>query len=320
MRNKHLFRGKVNIEQRKDDLEALPQVVLDVGCGTGVLSIFAAKAGAAKVADRLVFSHKVLCQVIGVDMSSVARHAAEAVKKNGFEEHVSIVRGRVEEVKIGVEKVDIIVSEWMGYCLLYESMLPSVLFARDKYLAEDGLLLPSSCSLYIGGMSDIAWHNLKFGFWDNVEGYKMHAMKALAITEPTVDLANPVSMMTEPFLVKKLNLHTCTKDDLEFSTDFNLKATRIGNLTALVAFFNVSFDDGHKGIVLSTSPWAPPTHWKQTIFHLKNNVRVSEGQLIGGSFDVKSNSRNERDLDLTVNVQREEEEGVVTECSLFKLR
>ena len=83
-------------------------------------------------------------------MSSVARHAAEVVKKNGYEEHVSIVRGRVEEVKIGVEKVDIIVSEWMGYCLLYESMLPSVLFARDKYLAGDGLLLPSSCLLYIG--------------------------------------------------------------------------------------------------------------------------------------------------------------------------
>ena len=75
-------------------------------------------------------------------------------------------------------------------------------------------------------------------------------------------------------------------------------------------FFNVGFDDDHKGIVLSTSPWAPPTHWKQTIFHLKNNVRVSEGQLVDGSFDVKSNSRNERDLDLTVRVQREEEEGV----------
>ena len=127
-------------------------------------------------------------------------------------------------------------------------------------------------------------------------------------------------MMTEPFLVKKLNLHTCTKDDLEFNTDVNLKATRNGNLTALVAFSNVSFDDGHKEIVLSTSPWALPTHWKQTIFHLKNNVRVSEGQLVDGSFDVKSNSRNERDLDLTVRVQREEEEGVVTECSLFKLR
>ena len=63
--------------------------------------------------------------------------------------------------------------------------------------------------------------------------------------------------MTEPFLVKKLNLHTCTKDDLEFNTHFNLKATRNGNLTALVAFFNVSFDDGHKGIVLSNPLGSP---------------------------------------------------------------
>jgi len=36
------------------------------------------------------------------------------------------------------EKVDIIVSEWMGYFLLYESMLNSVLVARDKFLKEDG--------------------------------------------------------------------------------------------------------------------------------------------------------------------------------------
>lgn len=38
-----------------------------------------------------------------------------------------------------MEKVDIIVSEWMGYCLLYEAMLDSIVWARDRYLASDGL-------------------------------------------------------------------------------------------------------------------------------------------------------------------------------------
>lgn len=47
---------------------------------------------------------------------------------------ITIVKGKVEDVEIPAEKVDIIISEWMGYCLFYESMLDTVLFARDKWL------------------------------------------------------------------------------------------------------------------------------------------------------------------------------------------
>ena len=99
--NKHLFKDKI---------------VLDVGCGTGILSMFAAKAGAK--------------QVYGVDMSGIVEQARLIVDKNGFSDKVTIIRGKIEEIKLPVEKVDIIISEWMGYCLFYESMLDSVLFAR----------------------------------------------------------------------------------------------------------------------------------------------------------------------------------------------
>lgn len=47
---------------------------------------------------------------------------------------ITIFKGKVEEVELPVEKVDIIISEWMGYCLFYESMLNTVIFARDKWL------------------------------------------------------------------------------------------------------------------------------------------------------------------------------------------
>lgn len=49
---------------------------------------------------------------------------------------VTIIKGKVEEVELPVEKVDIIISEWMGYCLFYESMLNTVIFARDKWLVS----------------------------------------------------------------------------------------------------------------------------------------------------------------------------------------
>merc|ERR1719295_827526 len=113
--NKHLFKDKI---------------VLDVGCGTGILSMFAAKAGAKKV--------------IGVDMSSIVEHAKKIVEDNNLSDKVTILKGKVEEVVLpdGIEKVDIIISEWMGYCLFYESMLDTVLYARDKWLARSGKIRP----------------------------------------------------------------------------------------------------------------------------------------------------------------------------------
>merc|ERR1712129_485562 len=99
------------------------KIVMDVGAGTGILSIFAAKAGAK--------------HVIAIDCSDIAKKAQTIIKNNEFADKISIIQQKVEDIKAlphGIDKVDIIISEWMGYFLLYESMLSSVLFARDKWL------------------------------------------------------------------------------------------------------------------------------------------------------------------------------------------
>ena len=67
---------------------------------------------------------------------------------------ITLVKGKVEEVTLpeGVDKVDIIISEWMGYCLFYESMLQTVIFARDKWLVCTIAIFhlkPSSTSAHI---------------------------------------------------------------------------------------------------------------------------------------------------------------------------
>ena len=46
---------------------------------------------------------------------------------------VEVIKAKIEDVELE-SKVDIIISEWMGYFLLYESMLNTVLVARDKWL------------------------------------------------------------------------------------------------------------------------------------------------------------------------------------------
>ena len=119
-----MLKDKVRTEAYKKAIELNKEhfknkIVLDIGCGTGVLSIFAARAGAKKV--------------YAIDNAEIAHYAKEIVKKNELSKVINVMKGKIEEVKI-TEKVDIIISEWMGYFLLYESMLDSVLWARDKYL------------------------------------------------------------------------------------------------------------------------------------------------------------------------------------------
>lgn len=74
----------------------------------------------------------------------------------------------MEEITLPVEKVDIIISEWMGYFLLYESMFDCVLYARDKYLAPDGLMFPDRAEIYLATFEDEEYRKSKIEFWDNV--------------------------------------------------------------------------------------------------------------------------------------------------------
>ncbi|KAG8535982.1 hypothetical protein GDO81_027362, partial [Engystomops pustulosus] len=98
------------------------KVVLDVGCGSGILSFFAVQAGARKV--------------YAVEASSMAQHAELLVKSNNLTDRIIVIPGKVEEVALP-EQVDIIISEPMGYMLFNERMLESYLHAK-KFLKPNG--------------------------------------------------------------------------------------------------------------------------------------------------------------------------------------
>merc|ERR1719481_2420516 len=273
--NKHLFKDKV---------------VLDVGCGTGILSMFAAKAGASKV--------------IGVDMSGIVESAKKIVEANGLSDKIEIIRGKVEEISLpeGVDKVDIIISEWMGYCLFYESMLDTVLYARDKWLAPGGLMFPDRATLYVCGIEDRQYKDDKIHWWDDVYGFDMSAIRRVALTEPLVDTVDRNQVVANSCLIKEIDIQTCTKEDVNFESNFMLQIMRNDYVHALVAFFNIEFTKCHKRIGFSTAPEAPYTHWKQTVFYLDDYLTCKKGEEMIGVFRLKPNTRNVRDLDIEIDV------------------
>lgn len=101
--------------------------------------------------------------VIGVDMSTILFTARKIVKVNGMEDKITLIQGKMEEIELPFPKVDIIISEWMGYFLLYESMLDTVLYARDRYLAEDGLIFPDKATIFMCGIEDGDYKDEKIG-------------------------------------------------------------------------------------------------------------------------------------------------------------
>lgn len=103
--------------------------------------------------------------VIGVDMSTIVVKAKEIVAANGMSNQITLLQGKMEEVELPFPEVDIIISEWMGYFLLYESMLDTVLWARDRYLRKDGqgLIFPDKATIFMAGIEDGDYKDEKIG-------------------------------------------------------------------------------------------------------------------------------------------------------------
>ena len=276
------------------------KVVLDIGCGTGILCMFAAKAGAKKV--------------IGVDSSNIIDKAQRIVRKNGFtEDQVTLIKGRLEEIELpeGVTSVDAIVSEWMGYALYFENMLTSVLFARDKWLhRETGLVLPSRAMIYMEAMA-VTGDDDRVGFWGNVYGFDMEMLQTEIVTEAQVQYISADHVVSQRALLHDLDISIAINDDLDFVRPFCLQITKVCQVNGFILSFDVVFDGKQANgqtnelfeeCILSTGCEADATHWKQTVLWLPPDacMHCDAGESIMGYMHYQRSAENPRDYLLVV--------------------
>jgi protein arginine N-methyltransferase 1 len=263
------------------------KVVLDVGCGTAILSLFAAQAGAQ--------------HVYAVDSSDIILQARQIVKDNNFEGKITCIQGKMEDIELP-SKVDIIISEWMGYFLLYETMLPTVLTARDKWLKPGGHIFPDKADLYVACIEDADYKEEKIEYWNNVYGFNFSCIQNMAYREPLVDSVNGDNVVTSSSKILSLDLNTCKTEDLTFTSKFSCKGQRNDYVHAVIAWFDITFSCCHKPVYFTTSPAAQYTHWKQTVFYLRDCLSISKDDVISGTIKVAPNAKNERDLDVGLTI------------------
>lgn len=296
------------------------KVVLDVGCGTGILSMFCAKAGAKLV--------------IAVDNSDIVEKAKQNIAANDLGDKIQCFRGKIEEVSLPVQQVDIIVSEWMGYCLLYESMLDSVIHARDKYLAPNGLMAPSHVTIQLAPLSESELRVSYIDFWRDVYGFNMTAMLEKAEEEVLIRTVDSKELAADSATILELDLHTAKVADLDFSKQFQVKINDgFDLLEGFVIWFDTYFMPSRestysskltvqaakdKGIVaFSTGPATQSTHWQQGICLIKQPTsKLSAGTILDGKVVFKKHIRAHRALDIDVSWRLDGEKDQLQEWYL----
>lgn len=258
-----------NLENIRD------KVVLDVGAGTGILSLFCAQAGAKRV--------------YAIEASNMAEHARIFIKDNSYDQVVTVIEDKVENIKLP-EKVDVIVSEWMGITLLVENMLPSVLFARDNFLKTGGLILPEVAEMYIAPISH-SYVNDNKQYWDDLSdtyGLKLKSLEKEVFAHYTkfikVKVANKEDILSDASKLVTFDLNKMKSSELDkINSQFDCLCYGHNSLDGFVIWFDVHFPGD---VSLSTSPYEEPTHWLQTILPLSNSLNVEQGTRISGLLTI----------------------------------
>lgn len=274
------------------------KIVIDVGAGTGILSMFAAKAGAKKV--------------YAIEASKLSDACKLLVEHNGLSDIVEVIPGRVEEVQLDI-KADIIISEWMGFYLLHESMINSVIVAREKWLKDGGIMWPSSANLYICPVSLPEYHKEHFGFWEDVYGFDftplLPAVQQKALSQPAVEVIPAKSLISDPQLVASLDMEFVAEEDVKtLIGSFKFEMNKHGFLHGFACWFDVGFEGGSHEVTLPTGPTADPTHWKQTVMLMPDTLMISKKDVIGCRVQLSQNESNPRRYDIGLQLDEEESE------------
>ncbi|XP_067152349.1 protein arginine N-methyltransferase 3 isoform X2 [Apteryx mantelli] len=191
-----------------------------------------------------------------------------------------------------------------GYFLLFESMLDSVIYAKDKYLAEGGSVYPDTCTISLVAVGDMNKHVDKLVFWEDVYGFDMSCMKKAVIPEAVVEVLDPNTIISAASVIKRINCNAASIPDLEFSEEFTLTITTSTRCTAVAGYFDIFFEkDCHNKVLFSTGPCCTKTHWKQTVFLLEKPIPVEAGESLRGKITVCKNRKDPRSLFITLSVK-----------------
>jgi len=246
-------------------------VVIDVGTGTGILALFAAKAGAKKV--------------YAIEPTGIINLAKQIAEKNSLGSRIEFIKAKAEEVNIP-EQVDCILSEWLGVFAVQENMLPSVAFVRDRFLKPKGKMLPETVDLFLSLVEDRELYDEKIGKWKK-RSYGLDYTDFAFCQANDVHVATfaPDNFLSAPVGIINIDMKCAMNSN--FKVEKHFKVVREGICHGLAGWFSAVFPEK---IILDTAPGQPLTEWCQSFFPIAEPVQVNRGEEVIVTFTIKADN------------------------------
>jgi type I protein arginine methyltransferase len=233
--------------------------VLDFGSGTGVLSVFAERAGASRV--------------YALDRSPMLNAAKQIFSDNDCK-NVEVIFGEGDTIELPTE-VDVIVSEWMGHFLFAEQMLEPLLRLRDRFLRKGGRIIPDRCSLHAGLVTAASHFDELTFLRTRPYGIDFGAVERWPFCEIGVVRFQHDEILGDTASLGEIELTTLPRMPLKWSG--RITSRDPGVVFGVCGWFDAQLSPG---VRLSTSPLEPPTHWWHFFFPFDRPLELSAGETV----------------------------------------
>lgn len=253
-----------------------------------------------------------------IEASNMSKLCQSVVRQNKLDDIIEVVHGRVEDVTLPIDKADVIISEWMGFYLLHEAMLNSVIVARDKWLSYNGIMVPSSVALYLCPVQMVDYYKDNFAFWSNAYGCDLtpigELVKRKAHMQPVITEVKESHLLSTPELVMHLDLKYVSEEDLvSVFGNFQFPINKHGVCHGFVCWFDCLFEGDGENVTLSTAPSAAQTHWQQTVMFLPDAYFVNRDESLACTLQMSQDQKQPRRYNISLEVFDEEEDKLEEE-------
>lgn len=243
------------IEARTDT----DSIVVDLGAGTGILSLAAARAGAKRV--------------YAIERTRIANVADRLFKKNQLAEKICLLIQDSKEAIIP-EAVDLIVSEWIGVHVFQENMLLDFIDLRDRILKPDGKLIPEAVSIWLAPMNNNPIMSDEVLKWQEpIEGFDFSEIFDLSLNDVYIAQISPEDLAAPGNLAHTLDLYSVQRfDSFQVRTSYVFDVPQ--TIKGICGWFSAKLTEN---IILDTSPYALATHWCQTVYPIYPEIETRSG-------------------------------------------